>query len=70
MAETPVNPGPLESLYEKEPVLDTLINAQPSLDRDILGKAYDYCVRAHGQQIRKSGEPFLQHPVEVAKILD
>ncbi len=69
MAETPVNPGPLESLYEKEPVLDTLINAQPSLDRDILGKAYDYCVRAHGQQIRKSGEPFLQHPVEVAKIL-
>lgn len=65
-------PGGLEtaeSLYDKQTVVGALLNLQPSLDRPVLDKAYDYCLRAHGQQFRKSGEPFLQHPVEVAKIL-
>ena len=36
---------------------------------DHIRRAYDFGVKAHEGQMRKSGEPFINHPVEVAKIL-
>ncbi len=39
------------------------------LDRDILARAYRFSERAHTGQTRRSGEPFVSHCVEVAKIL-
>ncbi|HEX2778237.1 MAG TPA: HD domain-containing protein, partial [Gemmatimonadaceae bacterium] len=39
------------------------------LDRDLLARAYRFSERAHAGQTRKSGEPFVSHCVEVAKIL-
>jgi guanosine-3',5'-bis(diphosphate) 3'-pyrophosphohydrolase len=32
----------------------------------IVRKAYDYAMKAHEGQLRKSGEPYLEHPLQVA----
>jgi guanosine-3',5'-bis(diphosphate) 3'-pyrophosphohydrolase len=39
------------------------------LDRDLLARAYKFSEEAHRGQMRLSGEPFVTHCVEVAKIL-
>ncbi|HYC49491.1 MAG TPA: HD domain-containing protein, partial [Gemmatimonadaceae bacterium] len=39
------------------------------LDRDLLARAYRFSEEAHRGQMRLSGEPFVTHCVEVAKIL-
>jgi len=54
---------------EREVVIKELLKLQSGLNRDTINKAYDYCLQAHGNQYRESGGPYLQHPVEVAKIL-
>lgn len=40
-----------------------------SEDMDTLEQAYDFARKAHEGQLRKSGEPFIVHPLSVAKIL-
>ena len=39
------------------------------LDRDLLARAYRFSAEAHRGQKRLTGEPFVTHCVEVAKIL-
>jgi len=39
------------------------------LDRDFLTRVYDFANLAHAGQTRKSGEPYIIHPLEVAYIL-
>ena len=39
------------------------------LDRELLARAYQFSEKAHAGQVRKSGEPYVTHCVEVAKIL-
>ena len=41
----------------------------PRASEDLLSRAYDFSVAAHGSQIRESGDPYYVHPVEVAGIL-
>ena len=41
----------------------------PDADEDILNRAYVFAMRAHGQQMRASGDPYIVHPLEVAGIL-
>ncbi len=41
----------------------------PDVDFDLLRKAYVFSAREHHGQVRKSGEPYLTHPLEVANIL-
>ncbi len=41
----------------------------PSADEGILNRAYVYSMKAHGSQLRASGDPYFSHPVEVAGIL-
>jgi len=41
----------------------------PMLDVDYLKNAYSFSYEAHKGQLRKSGEPYFQHCLEVAKIL-
>lgn len=38
-------------------------------DVSLLKKAYNFALRMHGDARRKSGEPYITHPLEVAKIL-
>lgn len=39
------------------------------IDTDLLRKAFIWCVRAHQLELRKSGEPYYTHPLEVATIV-
>ena len=38
-------------------------------DSKLIKKAYEYAKNKHGEQLRKSGEPYIIHPVQVAYIL-
>jgi GTP diphosphokinase / guanosine-3',5'-bis(diphosphate) 3'-diphosphatase len=41
----------------------------PSLNEDRVMAAYEFAKNAHEGQLRHSGEPYIQHPLEVAAIL-
>jgi guanosine-3',5'-bis(diphosphate) 3'-pyrophosphohydrolase len=41
----------------------------PDADEDLLNRAYVFAMKAHGSQLRASGDPYFHHPVEVAGIL-
>ena len=51
--------------------VDDLIGAikkyNPRTNISLIEKAYKFGLRAHAGQMRKSGEPFFAHPVQVAK---
>ena len=50
-------------------ILDRVGGYHPDPDLDLIKKAYVYSAKVHQGQIRKSGEPYLVHPLEVAGIL-
>ncbi len=41
----------------------------PAANEDLLNRAYVYAMRAHGEQMRDSGDPYFSHPLQVAAIL-
>ena len=50
-------------------ILQRVASYHPDPDLDIIKKAYVYSAKVHQGQLRKSGEPYLIHPLEVAAIL-
>ncbi len=52
-----------------EAIRDRVRAYQPDADFDLLRRAYVVAAQAHGGQVRRSGEPYLSHPLEVAGIL-
>jgi guanosine-3',5'-bis(diphosphate) 3'-pyrophosphohydrolase len=42
---------------------------KPDVDRTLLERAFAFAARAHEGQQRRSGEPFIEHPFAVARIL-
>jgi RelA/SpoT family (p)ppGpp synthetase len=41
----------------------------PKVNEELLNRAYVYAMKAHGEQVRDSGDPYFSHPLEVAAIL-
>ena len=54
-------------LYKK--LIDKVISYHPSADISMIEKAYNLAMNAHKDQLRKSGEPYIVHPLCVANIL-
>ncbi len=50
-------------------ILNNLESYVPDLDASLIHKAYAIAIQKHDGQMRKSGEPYIAHPVEVAYIL-
>ncbi len=50
-------------------ILERLTSYNPNADTDLLKKAYVFSAKVHLGQVRLSGEPYLNHPLEVAGIL-
>ncbi len=56
-----------EMLYSQ--LIDTIKTYHPSDDFSLVEKAYLFAKEAHKEQTRKSGEPYVIHPLSVAIIL-
>ena len=56
-----------ERLYDK--LIETIRKYRPTTDLTIIERAYKLAMDAHGNQKRKSGEPYIIHPLSVAIIL-
>ena len=41
----------------------------PDADEGLINRAYVFSMKAHGSQLRASGDPYFSHPIEVAGIL-
>ncbi len=54
-------------LYNK--LITKIKGYHPSNDLSLIEKAYNLAKVAHGNQLRRSGEPYIIHPLEVAIIL-
>jgi GTP pyrophosphokinase len=52
-----------------EDIIEKVGRNYPDADQELLRRAYLFSAREHRGQIRKSGEPYLLHPLEVANIL-
>src|SRR3979411_196059 len=50
-------------------LVDRVRRYNPQADEVALNRAYVYAMKAHGAQIRSSGDPYFSHPLEVAAIL-
>jgi GTP pyrophosphokinase len=50
-------------------LLERVKSYDPNADEDALNRAYVFSMKAHGSQLRASGDPYFSHPVEVAGIL-
>lgn len=52
-----------------EDIKEKVESYHPEADMDLLRRAYVFSAMKHKNQLRKSGEPYLIHPLEVAAIL-
>jgi GTP diphosphokinase / guanosine-3',5'-bis(diphosphate) 3'-diphosphatase len=52
-----------------EDLLEKVRAANPEADTELLRKAYVFSAYEHKGQVRRSGEPYLVHPLEVADLL-
>jgi GTP pyrophosphokinase len=54
---------------ELQQVIKSLKSNHPKADVGLVERAFTAAERAHSDQLRKSGEPYISHPVAVAQIL-
>ncbi len=64
---TPKDFTPPEELYKT--LIDKVLEYHPNTDISMIEKAYHIADKAHEGQLRKSGEPYIMHPLCVAIIL-
>ena len=50
-------------------LIEQVTKYYPSVNHDLIRRAYEFSKNAHEGQLRESGEPYFEHPFEVACIL-
>ena len=61
-------PGPLQARYEE--LERKFLRYRPNDSIDLLRDAYALASELHATQVRRSGEPYLSHPIEVSHQLE
>lgn len=56
-------------LMRQYDLIERVRRYNPDTNEALLDRAYVYAMKAHGEQIRASGDPYFSHPLEVAAIL-
>ncbi len=59
----------MEHLEVFDKLIKRISEYHPSKNVSMVNKAFEVASKAHGTQLRKSGEPYIVHPVSVAYIL-
>src|SRR5712672_43016 len=62
-------PKRAKPLIRQYDLVERVRKYNPHTDEDLLNRAYVYAMKAHGEQKRLSGDPYISHPLEVAAIL-
>ena len=52
-----------------ESMMQAITRYAPSTDLEVIQRAYEYADEKHKNQLRKSGEPYIIHPLAVAEIV-
>ena len=52
-----------------EQILSSIAAYDPNADLDVVRRAYDFAAKAHEGQTRRSGDPYVTHPLSVAGII-
>ncbi|WP_076857952.1 RelA/SpoT family protein [Bradyrhizobium mercantei] len=66
-AERPAKPR--TRMMRQYDLVERVRSYNPDTNEDLLNRAYVYAMKAHGTQMRASGDPYFSHPLEVAAIL-
>lgn len=64
-----IDPAEKADFPSKSALIEQVRAYNPSVQEDLLGRAYDTCIWAHRNQKRHSGELYAGHPIAVAQIL-
>jgi guanosine-3',5'-bis(diphosphate) 3'-pyrophosphohydrolase len=56
-------------MLQVEEIIDRVRAYQPTADANLIKRAFDYSFKMHEGQTRKSGDPYIVHPVSVAGII-
>jgi GTP pyrophosphokinase len=56
-------------MLQVDQLIERVKTYQPAADPELIQRAYDYSFRMHAGQRRKSGQPYIVHPVSVAAII-
>jgi GTP diphosphokinase / guanosine-3',5'-bis(diphosphate) 3'-diphosphatase len=56
-------------MLQVEEIIDRVRAYQPTADANLIKRAFDYSFKMHEGQTRKSGDPYIVHPVRVAGII-
>ena len=60
---------PNQTVMDIDQLLDRVKSYNTEADLGLIRKAYEFSAKAHEGQRRRSGEPYLQHPIAVAGVL-
>lgn len=60
---------PNETITDLDQLIAKVRTYNPEADVDLVSRAYAFSARAHEGQTRRSGEPYLRHPLAVAGVL-
>ena len=52
-----------------EPLIKTVRATHPKADVRLIERAYEVAAQQHAGQVRKSGDPYITHPLAVTTIL-
>ncbi|NOS80787.1 MAG: bifunctional (p)ppGpp synthetase/guanosine-3',5'-bis(diphosphate) 3'-pyrophosphohydrolase [Nitrospira sp.] len=58
-----------QTVTDLDQLLDRIRGYAADADLGLVRKAYEFSAKAHEGQLRRSGEPYLQHPIAVAGVL-
>jgi guanosine-3',5'-bis(diphosphate) 3'-pyrophosphohydrolase len=61
--------APRPRLMRQYELVERVRAYDPTVNEDLLNRAYVFSMQAHGSQTRASGDPYFSHPLEVAGIL-
>jgi guanosine-3',5'-bis(diphosphate) 3'-pyrophosphohydrolase len=69
LAKDPRLPPSWADMLRQYELVEKVRAYDPDADEALINRAYVFSMKAHGAQVRASGDPYFSHPIEVAGIL-